>query len=115
MENYIINRKQINLEKNQEFAFKIPVLITPSECEFEIEITDVDFESEISVVFKLTRIKSEGENEIELLTIHVANKLTKATFKNLNLQGEFLLISCVSNKSVQLAFSISRSYMRFMG
>lgn len=114
MDNYLVYRKQIALEKNQEFAFKIPVLINPSECEFEIDLADNYWDEQITILFQLRSTKSGAENEKKELSFDVTEKMTTATLKFLDLQGEYLLLSCISVKNIQFAFSIRRSSTRFM-
>ena len=112
MENWIISRKQISLEKNKEFSFKIPVLINPSKCEFIVEKTNNVSDPEVSIVFQLRRTKIGAENEKEQMSLLVIDKITIVTFKEQNLQGEFLLLSCVANKNIQFSFSINRNFSR---
>lgn len=112
MENWIISRKQISLEKNREFSFKIPVLINPSECEFEIERTDIDSEQETNIVFLLRRTKTGAENEKAQVSVSVINKTTATRINGQDLNGEFLLLSCTADKNIQFAFSIRRHFTR---
>lgn len=112
MENFIINRKQISLEKNKEFSFKIPVLFTPIECEFILDRTDNETDEEVVVVFKLKCTKSGSESENKQLSVQVIERTTSSSLKYLDLQGEFLLLSCTANKNIQFAFSIRRNFSR---
>lgn len=112
MENWIINRKQISLEKNKEFSFKIPVLIIPAECEFILERTDSVSEQETAIMFQLRRTKTGAENEKEQVSVFVVDKIATTAFKDLKFESEFLLLSCTANKSIQFTFSINRNLHR---
>ncbi|MDP3146530.1 MAG: hypothetical protein Q8T03_05825 [Bacteroidota bacterium] len=114
MENFIINRKQINLEKNKEFAFKIPVLINPSECVFQIEVSENDLNEESSIVFKLRNTKSGTQNQKEQISVNLTDKITITVLENLNLNGECLLLGCISNKNINFALSIRKNSTRFV-
>jgi hypothetical protein len=105
MENLILNRKQIALEKNKEFLFKIPILIKPMECEFQIETSDVNLAEHFS-----------GGKAVQI-PITLTDRITKIPIQslelNFELQGEYLLFACSSNKSIQFALSVSRNFARF--
>jgi hypothetical protein len=109
MENLILNRKQIALEKNKEFLFKIPILIKPMECEFQIETSDVNL--------RATHSEFGTGGKAVQIPITLTDRITKIPIQslelNFELQGEYLLFACSSNKSIQFALSVSRNFARF--
>lgn len=116
MENYIINRKLISLEKNKEFSFRIPVLIKPSECEFQIETSHFDLTESTIITFILKAVKDNAENKSHQISVNIDNSITKLSLSDLNMEllGEFLLIGCISGKNIQFSLSITRDFARFM-
>lgn len=111
MENLIINRKQITLEKNKEFTFKIPILIKSSESEFQIELSEENVLNQThSIYFKLQNTKI-GE---EQFLIEVNEKVTTKVFGGINTEAEYLLLACISDRNISFALSISRSTRGFL-
>jgi hypothetical protein len=115
MENFIINNKQITLEKNKEFTFKIPVLINATDCEFKLDAVDIDLHKETSVAFKLRSTKSGSEKEKNQFVVNIINNSAIASAKDYDLEGEFLLLGCISNKDISFSLSILRNAVRFNG
>jgi hypothetical protein len=119
MENLILNRKQVTIEKNKEFLFKIPVLIKPMECEFLIEVLDVQVIN-TPVLFSLRSTHSEsgtGSGAVQI-PIHISEINTRTAIQNLALNfdvtGEYLLFGCTANKNIHFALSIIRTSARFL-
>ena len=111
MENLIINRKQIKLEKNKEFTFKIPILIKSSESEFQIELSEETVLNQTyAIYFKLQNTKSGKEQFL----IEVNEKVTTKVFGGINTQAEYLLLACISDRNISFALSISRSTRGFL-
>ena len=113
MGNFIINNKQINLEKIKEFTFKIPVLINANDCEFKLDITDIDLHKETIVSFKLKSTKSSLEKEKDQFVVNIVNHSNISAPINSDLEGEFLLLGCISNKDISFSLSILQSVVRF--
>lgn len=111
MESLIINRKQITLEKNKEFTFKIPILIKSSESEFQIEISEENVLNQTySIYFKLQNTKIGKEQFL----IEVNEKITTKVFGGINTEAEYLLLACISDRNISFSLSISRSTQRFL-
>lgn len=106
MENFIINNKQITLEKSKEFTFKIPVLINASNCEFKIDLHDKNINKETAVAFKLRSTKSDSEKEKNQFVVTIVNHSTIVALNNTDLEGEFLLLGCISNTAISFSLSI---------
>ena len=111
MENLIINRKQIKLEKNKEFTFKIPILIKSSESEFLIESSEETVLNQTyAIYFKLQNTKSGKEQFL----IEVNEKVTTKVFDGINADAEYLLLACISDRNIRFSLSISRITRRFL-
>ena len=111
MENLIINRKQIKLEKNKEFTFKIPILIKSSESEFQIESSEETVLNQTyAIYFKLQNTKSGKEQFL----IEVNEKVTTKVFDGINADAEYLLLACISDRNIRFSLSISRITRRFL-
>lgn len=108
MLSYIINSKQIILEKNKEFVFRIPVLLKAPECEFQIETVDDIIEGVSSITFGL---KSTRSSSIVNVPFFINSSLTQHNLYSINneLTDEYLLISCTSNQAITIALSIIRN------
>ena len=111
MENLILNRKQILLEKNKEFLFKIPVLIKPMECEFLLEVSEANVSDKEVITFNLRSTSAEFENKKASLPIKITDRVTKIALKSLglDLQGDYLFYSCNSNKNISFSLSVIRN------
>lgn len=111
MENLIINHKQIKLEKNKEFTFKIPILIKSSESEFQIELSEENVLNQTyTIYFKLQNTKIGKEQFL----IEVNEKIATKVFGGINTEAEYLLLACISDRNVSFSLSISRSTQRFL-
>lgn len=106
MESLIINRKQIDLRKNKEFTFKIPISFKASECEFQIETSKENLSESTSITFVLKNVKETDKNFN--FSIDVTDAITKVDLSHLDLvqQVDYLLLGCISNKDISIAFSI---------
>ena len=105
--------KQIGLEKNKEFTFKIPVLINASDCQFKLDLTYSDLHKETTVVFKLRFTKGDSDNEKNQFVINITNSSTLVLLRDYNLEGEFLLLGCISNKAISFSLSIYNNVINF--
>lgn len=117
MEHYILNRKQIVLEKNKEFSFRIPVAIRPLDCEFQIETSYFDQAETVSIIFNLKGIKGGTENKIVQIPVEMNTVYSKFNLSTLNTEipdDEFLLIGCICNKNISISLSITKNQSRFM-
>jgi hypothetical protein len=117
MEQYIINRKQITLEKNKEFSFRIPVAIKPVDCEFQIETSYFDQSETVTIIFNLKGIKGESENKILQIPVEITNTYSKFNLSAFNSDisnDDHLLIGCICNKSISISLSILKNQVRFM-
>lgn len=110
MENMIINHKQISLEKNKEFIFKIPILITPLECTFQIEVSEHELSQDCNIQLKLKSTKSDSKNE--QFSIQLNDKIINGSFEETNLRGEYLLLACISDRKTSFAISIAKKTIR---
>ncbi len=118
MEQYIINRKQIILEKNKEFSFRIPVAIKPMDCEFQIETSYFDESESFVITFILKGIKGDASNRVRQIPVTINNAYSKWNLSSLNQEldnDEFLLIGCFCDKNISISLSILRNYERFVG
>lgn len=116
MEQYIINRKQITLEKNKEFSFRIPVAIKPVDCEFQIETSYFDQSEFFAITFNLKAIKGESENKILQIPVEISNTYSKfnlSAFNSCISNDDHLLIGCICNKSISISLSILKNQARF--
>jgi hypothetical protein len=89
------------------------------ECEFQIETSDVNLAEHFSISFHLRATHSEfgtGGKAVQI-PITLTDRITKIPIQslelNFELQGEYLLFACSSNKSIQFALSVSRNFARF--
>ncbi len=117
MEHYILNRKQIVLEKNKDFSFRIPVAIRPLDCEFQIETSYVDQLETVTIMFNLKGIKGGSENKILQIPVEMNAVYSKFNLSSLNPDipdDDFLLIGCICNKSISISLSILKNQPRFM-
>ncbi|MBN8697925.1 MAG: hypothetical protein J0L87_15450 [Bacteroidetes bacterium] len=106
MEHFILNQKKINLEKNKEFGFKIPVRVDTSDCEFLITNVSAEPSTDIIITFNLKSIKSGDEmKKYSVSTLSFSNSY-KINLKKEDIEGEFLLVSCIANKTINIEFSI---------
>lgn len=118
MEQYIINRKQIVLEKNKEFSFKIPVAIKPLDCEFQIETSYFEQTEPFTIILNLKGIKGGSENKVIQIPVEMENSSSKFNLSGFNSElsnEDYLLIGCISNRNISVALSILRNYERFIG
>ena len=63
MEHFIINHKKINIERNKEFLFKIPIRINLMDSTIIVENSNKSSEEEIIVSFYLKNLKTDLENK----------------------------------------------------
>ncbi len=111
MEAVIISHKQITLEKNKEFTFKIPILIKSSESEFQVELSEENILNQTyAIYFKLQNTKSGKEQFL----IEVNEKVTTKVFDGINTDAEYLLLACISDRNIRFSLSIGRSTRRFL-
>lgn len=119
MENYILNRKPIILEKNKEFLFRIPVAIKPMDCEFIIETSLFDsITDSLVLVFNLKGIKGDAGNKVIQIPVSINSSYTKCNLYNLNQElenEEYLLIGCFCDKNISVSLSVLKNYERFVG
>lgn len=117
MEHYILNRKQIVLEKNKDFSFRIPVAIRPLDCEFQIETSYFDQSETVTIIFNLKGIKGGSENKILQIPVEMNTAYSKFNLSTLNpdiSDDDFLLIGCICNKAISISLSILKNQVRFM-
>ncbi|PBQ30898.1 hypothetical protein CNR22_03610 [Sphingobacteriaceae bacterium] len=108
MENTIINRKQISLEKNKEVAFKIPYLINPSECTFHVETAPNSLTRDCIIQFLLRSTKIGAERKKVVVSIQINEMGEAKLFKDTNMQGDHILLGCISNENINFALTISK-------
>lgn len=119
MENYILNRKPIILEKNKEFLFRIPVAFKPIDCDFIIEtFLAYTITESLVLTFSLKGIKGGAENKVTQIPVFINSSYTKCNLYNLHQElenEEYLLIGCFCDNNISISLSILRNYERFVG
>ena len=114
METLIINRKQLDLKKNKEFTFKIPISLKASECEFQIETSKEQLSESTTITFTLKNVRDTNKNFN--FSFDITDAITKIDLSTLDLeqQIDYLLLGCISNKDISIAFSITANKPRFV-
>ena len=109
MENSILFRKKIELEKNKETPLRIPVLFNPNRVAFCIEVSPEDLMDGFSIelVFKNTK-NSLGEGSHIKVPLKISSVSNEFTFANLNLfkQENYLFYSLISDSKKIIHLSI---------
>lgn len=113
MESFLINRKQIDLRKNKEFTFKIPISLKAFECEFQIETSKEKLSESVSITFLLKNVRETEKNFN--FSVDVSEGITKIDVSNCGVEqhADYLLLSCIANKDLSIAFSIIKNQSRF--
>lgn len=104
MEKYIYDRKPLNLIKNKEFSFNIPVSIDTKQAEFLLECPEFDSSKfELKVTFFIGKNSSKFSREVILKSGY-----NRFGFNDLKPeeQGKYILLSCIANENLNLALSI---------
>jgi hypothetical protein len=108
MDNYIIYRKVLELEKNKEAALRIPIIFNPSKSEFVIEINELATEQHPIIEFCF----KDPRSSIDTDPITIKRELTALVTKfnptlELGLALKDLLFFAVrSNSAFKVAVSI---------
>lgn len=108
MENYILNRKIIEIEKNKEYSFRIPTLFNAASCEFILEVPEDQLKENLYVELAMRNPLEPSSNKLKLVRTNLTHSVTK--FRPRDVQEiqacDYLLFACKANHSVQLALSI---------
>ena len=107
MEDYILFRKILDLEKNKDCPIRIPALFSPSNAEFILEVPELQVKDNMFIELS---INSTQSNSRESLTVQVklegsSTRVSFKDFEGIN-QKDYLLLGCKSNLSFQLILSI---------
>ncbi|MCC6372881.1 MAG: hypothetical protein IT236_17890 [Bacteroidia bacterium] len=109
MEDYILFRKILELEKNKDCPFRIPVLFNPTQAEFILEVPELQVKENMLVQLNITSSQTDTSKP---MTIPVKLNGTSTTLSLRNteelLPNDYLLLSCKSNFAFQLAMSIRK-------
>lgn len=106
MEHYIINQKKINIERNKEFLFKIPIRINLLDSTIIIENSNKSSEEEIIVSFYLKNLKTDLESKEIILSTEPFSRSYSIRPNNEKNEGDFLLYACSANKQANIEVSI---------
>ncbi len=108
MENYILNRKIMEIEKNKEYSFKIPTLFNAASCEFILEVPQDQLKENLYVDLVIRNPTKLSPNNLKLVRTNLTNNITK--FRPGDVpeidDSDYLLFACKANHSVQLALTI---------
>lgn len=107
MEKYIYDRKPLNLLKNKEFSFNIPVSIDTKQAEFILECPLFDSSKfELKVAFYIGKNSNKFSREVILKSGY--NIFSFSDLKPEE-QGKYILLSCLANENLNLALSIKET------
>jgi hypothetical protein len=108
MDNYIIYRKVLELEKNKEAALRIPAIFNPAITEFVIEINELASEQHPLIEFRFKDPRSSVSSEPISIKLELSALVTKFNpTHDLGLTLKDLLFFAVrSNSSFKMAVSI---------
>jgi len=108
MENYILNRKIVQIEKNKEYAFRIPTMFNAESCEFILEVPEDQIKDDLYLELAIRNPTEPSSSNLKLVRTNLTNPLTR--FRPKDLQDiearDYLLFACKANHSVQLSLSI---------
>lgn len=107
MKKYIFNRKPLDLIKNKEFNFNIPVSIDTRLSEFTLECPDFDSSKfELKVRFNIGKDYKKLFREISLKSGYNLFNFNELKPEE---QGKYILYSCIASESINLALTIKES------
>lgn len=108
MENYILNRKILEIEKNKEYAFRIPTMFNAAACEFILEVTEEHIKENLQVELAIKNPNDLSESNLKFVRTHVNQRIVR--FRATDLPEieprDYLLFGCRANQACQLALSI---------
>jgi len=90
------------------------------ECEFQIEVSDIDVigNTPISFTLRITHSEHGAGNKVVQIPNNISDVITKTVIQNLalnfDLTREYLLFVCSASKNIQFALSIGRNSARFI-
>jgi len=106
MEHYLINQKKINIEKNKEFLFKIPIRLNIQIITIIVENVNKSANEELVVAFYFKNIKMEDEIKEFSISTEPFTSSFSIRPNSETPSGEFLLYACAANKNANLEVSI---------
>lgn len=108
MENYILNKKRLNLLKNKNFSFNIPVRIKPINTELIIEAKNPNSFPSLIIVFIFKSFASENNEKTISISVPVDVEVIKVILDktNLNPKDNYLLLACTSNYNLNAELTI---------
>ncbi len=104
MEKYIFNRKPLNLIKNKEFNFNIPVSIDTRISEFTLECPEFD-SSKFVIKMRLNIGKNDQKFSKEISLKSGYNIFDFGELKQEE-QGKYILYSCITSESINVALTV---------
>lgn len=109
MEDYILFRKILDLEKNKDCPFRIPVIFNPAHAEFILEVAELQVKDNIYIELSINTTQSNSTESIAV-PVKLEGAYTRLSLKELEgvRERDYLLLGCKSNASFQLAISIKR-------
>jgi hypothetical protein len=111
MEDYILFRKILDLEKNKDYPFRIPALFDPANSEFILEVPELQIKDNMFIELNLNTTKADTSKSlaIPIKLVGASTHLSLKDVEGIN-QKDYLLLGCKSNLSFQLALSIKRTH-----
>lgn len=109
MEDYILFRKILELEKNKDYPFRIPVLFNPTQAEFILEVPELLVKENMFIELSINSTSSVSKESVAL-PVKLEGASTHVSLKDFEgiTQKDYLLLGCKSNLTFQLSISIKR-------
>lgn len=110
MENYILNRKIVEIEKNKEYAFRIPTMFNAESCEFVLEVPEEQIRENLTVELAIQNPSKSTQNNLKLVRVDLTKSVTTFKLKDMpEIEArDYLLLWCKANNSLQMALSIRK-------
>lgn len=109
MENNILTRKKMELEKNKEVSLRIPVILNPNRVMLciEVEKNDMNDGLLIDLIFKSTK-KSTGAGSLIKVPLRINSDRNEFRLSELYLFNDenYLLLSMIANSKKEVHLSI---------
>lgn len=111
MENYILNRKLVEIEKHKEYSFRIPTMFNAAACEFILEVSPEHLPENLTVEFTLRNPTEPSANNLKVIRVYINKAVTRFMLIDMpEIEArDYLLFGGKANQTCSLALSIIES------
>lgn len=111
MENFILSRKKIKLDKDKVFNLSIPVSLKPNEVVFLIE-SNLNFDKSANVEFILKQLSGSSNESLTIIPVEIKGTALRLRPSDITRfePKSYLLFAIRSSQTIDIELSIDSIY-----